>query len=157
MLELSSENESNQLDSSAIADFSIMSACVDRLTSILRKHLNKTIEDDGINYSHWRVLHTLMFDDAKTPAQLAKRIYVETAAITHCLDKLESLGYITRSRGAGDDRRITQITVTDSGKNVTIKGLRCATSLLSTICENLGPEQIVNLNSIYQQSLKLTL
>ena len=134
-----------------------MSACVDRLTSILRKHLNKAIEEDGINYSHWRVLRTLMFDDAETPAQLAKRIYVETAAITHCLDKLESLHYITRSRGAGDDRRVTQITITDAGKNVTIKGLRCATALLSTVCEKSDPDQVANLNSIYQQSLKLTL
>ena len=133
-----------------------MSACVDRLSNMLRKHMNKNLKKHGINYSQWRVLRAIEYDEINTPAQLAKLIYVETAAISLNLDQLELMQYILRSRGNSDDRRMTQIELTESGKQVTLEGLKCAAEILSSADEELNPDQISSLESLYRQSLKLT-
>lgn len=133
-----------------------MAACVDRLANMLRKHMNKELKQYGINYSQWRVLRALEYDEINTPAQLAKLIYVETAAISLCLDQLEVMQYISRSRGNTDDRRMTQIELTKSGKQVTLKGLQCAANILSSADQDLNPNQFCYLESLYRQSLKLT-
>ena len=133
-----------------------MSACVDRLSNILRKRMNKDMKQYGINYSQWRVLRTLEYETINTPAQLAKLIYVETAAITLCLDQLELMEYISRTRGNSDDRRMTHIEVTESGKQVTCKGLQYAAEILSSAKNDLSPHDISTLESLYRQSLKLT-
>lgn len=133
-----------------------MSACVDRLSNMLRKHMNKELKKYCINYSQWRVLRAIEYDEINTPAQLAKLIYVETAAISLSLDQLELMQYISRSRGNSDDRRMTQIELTESGKQVTLEGLKCAADILSSADEELNPNQISSLESLYRQSLKLT-
>ena len=149
-------NINSNFDNLNLTDYSVMSACVDRLANMLRKHMNKELKQYGINYSQWRVLRALAYDEVNTPAQLAKLIYVETAAITLCLDQLESMQYISRTRGNTDDRRMTQIDVTKTGKEITLRGLRCAADILSATDHGLNPEQISCLESLYRQSLKLT-
>ena len=139
-----------------LADYSVLSACVDRLANMLRKHMNKELKQYGINYSQWRVLRALEYDEINTPAQLAKLIYVETAAISLCLDQLELMQYISRSRGNTDDRRMTQIELTETGKEITLKGLQCAAEILSAADHGLNPNQISSLETLYRQSLKLT-
>ena len=147
---------SADLDDLSLADYSIMAACVDRFANMLRKHMNKDLKKFGINYSQWRVLRALEYEEINTPAQLAKLIYVETAAISLCLDQLESMHYISRRRGNSDDRRMTQIELTKSGKQITSKGLQCAAKILSSAEQDLNANQISSLESLYLQSLKLT-
>lgn len=154
--QLSIKNLNTEFETLTLTDYSVMSACVDRLSNILRKRMNKDMKQYGINYSQWRVLRTLEYEAINTPAQLAKLIYVETAAITLCLDQLELMEYISRTRGNSDDRRMTHIEVTESGKQVTLKGLECAAEILSSAKNDLSPLHVSTLESLYRQSLKLT-
>ena len=151
-----SENLSSVETKSLSIDFPTISACVDRLSNIIKKQVARALLDEGINYSHWRVMRAIKFENVNTPAQLAKVIYVETAAITHCLDRLESLHLISREKGKSDDRRITKIQLTAEGNRITLKGLKCIDEVLGEICNNLDSKPAQALVFLYQQSLKLS-
>jgi DNA-binding MarR family transcriptional regulator len=74
----------------------------------------------GLNRGEVGVLGALLFAGTKqqlSPTQLFKGLMLSSAGITSRLDRLESRGYVKRSRHP-DDRRGVLVELTDAGRKV---------------------------------------
>lgn len=60
----------------------------------------------GINRTDLRCLDVLLQLGAATPGQLAERLRLRTGSVTAMLDRLERVGYVTRSPDPSDRRKV---------------------------------------------------
>jgi DNA-binding MarR family transcriptional regulator len=72
---------------------------VDALDEAVAAHL-------GINRTDLRCLDVLIELETATPGLLAERLGLTTGSVTAMLDRLERLGYLTRSPDPADRRRV---------------------------------------------------
>lgn len=71
----------------------------------------------GITYTQYIVMMVLWEADGITVGELGKRLYLDTGTVTPLLKKLESEGYICRTRSRQDER-VVLITLTEKGKEL---------------------------------------
>ncbi|HEY3008628.1 MAG TPA: MarR family transcriptional regulator [Micromonosporaceae bacterium] len=72
---------------------------VDALDEAVAAHL-------GVNRTDLRCLDVLIEVESATPGLLAERLGLTTGSVTAMLDRLERLGYLTRSADPADRRRV---------------------------------------------------
>jgi DNA-binding MarR family transcriptional regulator len=60
----------------------------------------------GVNRTDLRCLDVLLQLGSATPGQLAARLRLRTGSVTAMLDRLEKLGYLSRSPDPGDRRKV---------------------------------------------------
>jgi MarR family transcriptional regulator for hemolysin len=77
--------------------------------------LDSRLGEVGGSISQWVVLRVLVDEPALSHRDLARRLELTGATLTHHLDRLESEGYIERIRDTGD-RRVVRVEVTPVGK-----------------------------------------
>ncbi len=85
----------------------------------------------GINLTDGRCLDLLDVHDGLTAGELASAASLSPGAVTTVLDRLERMGLVTRTRDAGDRRRVL-VTLTD-------EALRLAWEIYGPIAEYAGP------------------
>lgn len=68
-----------------------------------------------MTYTQYLVFLTLWERDCLTVGEIGKRLYLDNGTLTPLLKKLETQGYISRSRAA-DDERVVIVSLTDAGK-----------------------------------------
>ena len=69
----------------------------------------------GITYTQYIVFLVLWERDSIPVGELGRRLYLDNGTLTPLLKKLESAGYLTRSRAAEDERIVT-VSLTESGR-----------------------------------------
>jgi DNA-binding MarR family transcriptional regulator len=60
----------------------------------------------GVNRTDLRCLEVLLQEEVVLPSQLGARLALTTGSVTAMLDRLERLGYLTRSPDPGDRRKV---------------------------------------------------
>ncbi|MDF2543206.1 MAG: hypothetical protein K0S47_2924 [Herbinix sp.] len=95
---------------------------------IIRKY--KPILDPlGLTYTSYITLLALWEKDEITVKDLGKRLYLDSGTLTPLLKKLESQGYIERSRSVSDERNV-YITLTEKGKGLKTGALQIPKDLI---------------------------
>jgi DNA-binding MarR family transcriptional regulator len=69
----------------------------------------------GVNRTDLRCLELLMSHGALTPGRIGPELGLTTGSVTAMLDRLERLGYVTRSPDPGDRRKVL-VTITDAAR-----------------------------------------
>src|ERR1700736_3392147 len=74
------------------------------------------LEDAGLTYPQYVTLLVLWEnpDRPRSIGELGERLHLDSGTLTPLLKRLASMGYVTRSRDAGDERRVLG-TVTPAG------------------------------------------
>jgi DNA-binding MarR family transcriptional regulator len=74
------------------------------------------LEDAGLTYPQYATLLALWQDPdrPRSVGELGQRLHLDSGTLTPLLKRLTSAGYITRSRDAGDERRVL-VAVTAAG------------------------------------------
>jgi len=70
----------------------------------------------GLTYTGYIILMAIWEEDGITIKDLGERLYLDSGTLTPLLKKLESQGYITRSRSKKDERNV-YITLTKKGRD----------------------------------------
>lgn len=81
---------------------------------IIRKY-KPLLDPFGLTYTGYIILMALWESDNINVKDLGKRLYLDSGTLTPMLKKLESQGYITRTRSSSDERNVV-IQLTESGK-----------------------------------------
>lgn len=68
----------------------------------------------GITYPQYLVLHALWEDNGRTIGQIAERLSLESSTVTPLVKRLEAAGFLTRTRSSDDERRV-EVRLTDRG------------------------------------------
>ena len=72
------------------------------------------LEPYGLTYTHYIAMMVIWEKGSLTVSELGKALYLDSGTLTPVLKKLESRGYITRTRKA-DDERCVMVTPTQAG------------------------------------------
>ncbi|RQR40239.1 MarR family transcriptional regulator [Burkholderia sp. Bp9143] len=76
--------------------------------------LDAGLQEVGINARQLGILLALAYDDARSPAALAKLVGVDPGRMTRLLDVLKSRGLLERDR-SDKDRRVVDVSLTQEG------------------------------------------
>jgi DNA-binding MarR family transcriptional regulator len=86
------------------------------LTAACDALADQTAAEAGLTRSTRRALEEAVRYPGITPSELAERVGVSSGAMTDILNRLESLFFVVRERGA--DRRYRHVTATEAGIEV---------------------------------------
>lgn len=81
------------------------------------RRLRSRHPDDEIEPSIMPVLHALKCQDSIRLSDLAARLHLDASTISRHIRQLEDIGLVERS-GDPDDRRATQVAITDHGRRL---------------------------------------
>lgn len=88
---------------------------IGRARAQLAKSLDEALAPQGITHAQGGILLMLMSGRFDTASQLAREMYIDAAAMTRMVDRLEKRDLIRRSP-SDDDRRVSQLQLTDAGR-----------------------------------------
>lgn len=133
-------------------DFSFLLGYVTRL---LRRAYDQEMEAIGLTRSQWHLLVYVIRLESPTQTQLAEALDIARPSVGTLIDHLESTGYVSRARNAGDRRvwriiptrlaiqraeefeRAAERVASQAFDSVARNDLTKATALLLTISDNL--------------------
>ena len=88
-------------------------AATNAITRTYRGKLSRV----GLTYPQYLVMMVLWGQDAISVKEIAQRLQLDSATITPLLKRLESMGYVRRSRSS-DDERVVLVTLTQDGDEI---------------------------------------
>ena len=92
------------------------------------------LKEVGLTYPQFIALVLLWEQDGQTVGELGQRLYLQSNTLTPMLKRLETLGYVKRSRDVADERQV-RINLTDAGRRLRgrasdiVRSVRDATGL----------------------------
>src|SRR5690606_32011619 len=85
-------------------------------------------------------------------AELSRRTFIDTGAMTRALDRLEAKKFITRHR-CPEDRRVVRVALTDAGNDVADHILPAVAATLNTHLDDFSVDEINTLIDLIQRML----
>ncbi len=83
----------------------------------LTRAYRSALENTGLTYTQYLVMLVLWESDCTSVNTIAQRLELNSATLTPMLKRLESAGFVERSRSSKDER-IVEIKLTNIGKNL---------------------------------------
>ena len=127
--------------------------CITRLYQLVNDKFTKTLKEFYITPSQWCILMCVFEGKSETPAQIARQIGVDGAAITRLLDRLEKKNYIERKRD-GLDRRSLKVLLTPQAIQLIPKLITAARFNSSTLFEGLSEGEITSFKAQINKMLR---
>ena len=75
------------------------------------------LDELGLTYPQYLVMMALWAEDDQTVGQIGDRLFLESSTLTPLLKRLETLGFLTRSRDPEDERQV-RLRLTDKGSSL---------------------------------------
>jgi DNA-binding MarR family transcriptional regulator len=94
-----------------------------RVNKLSVARVEAAFEGNDITFTQWVVLALVSHDIATTCTELSRNMDHDKGALTRVIDQLEERGLVERRRDT-DDRRVSQLTVTEKGRAV-VTDLAC--------------------------------
>lgn len=110
----------------------------------------------GISNAEWEVLKALVLVGAPYqmgPGDLAKRLGLTPAAMTHRIDRMVSEGLVTRERDESNRVRVI-VEVTEQGREKWLRAMRLATVFEEDLLQDLSPEERTSLGDVLVRLLR---
>ena len=92
------------------------------------------LRDHGLTYPQFIAMVLLWEQDGQTVGELGQQLFLQSNTLTPMLKRLETIGYISRSRDSADERQVL-INLTESGRKLhllasdIVRSVRNATGL----------------------------
>ncbi|MFP4234789.1 MAG: MarR family winged helix-turn-helix transcriptional regulator [Nitriliruptoraceae bacterium] len=134
-----------------------IAARIIRLQRFIDRRTRSVVEAHGLTIGETNVLAALRRAGAPhtlTPTELYRSLLLSSAAMTHRLDRLEELGYVTRCRAERDRRRI-QVSLTPEGLTVVDRVMDAYTAQLSELLASLEDTDRAALEGSLRQLLRV--
>lgn len=84
-------------------------------TNLLNRLYGPVLSKLGLTYPQYLVMLVLWERQPQTVGALGARLYLDSGTLTPLLKRMESAGFVDRTRDPGDERRVL-VTLTDKGK-----------------------------------------
>jgi len=75
------------------------------------------LEELGLTYTQYIAIVALSQEDNQTVGKLGETLFLESNTLTPILKKLETLGYLTRTRDPADERQVL-VSLTEAGRRL---------------------------------------
>jgi DNA-binding MarR family transcriptional regulator len=110
----------------------------------------------GISNADWEVLKALVLSGAPYqmgPSDLAKRLGLTPAAMTHRIDRMVAEGYVTRDRDETNRVRVI-VELTPDGREKWLEAMRLATVFEGDLLQDLSPDERSALEEVLTRLLR---
>lgn len=104
----------------------------------------------GLTYTQYVAMMALWEHDNVSVKDLGKRLYLDSATLTPLLKRLESHGYVTRTRSPEDERSVI-IELTDDGRALRERALAVPGCIGG--CIRMEPEEAMQLKALLEKLL----
>lgn len=114
-----------------------------RLNRRMSVAYGRQVADLGISNAEWEVLKTLVVAGAPYrlgPGELARRLGLTPAAMTHRIDRMASEGLVTRDRDEHNRVRVI-VELTDEGRTKWLAAMRMASEFEEELLQDLSGEE----------------
>ncbi|MEU0087806.1 MarR family transcriptional regulator [Streptomyces sp. NPDC006274] len=114
-----------------------------RLNRRMNVAYGRQVADLGISNTEWEVLKTLVLSGAPYrmgPGELAKRLGLTPAAMTHRIDRMAGEGLVTRDRDESNRVRVI-VELTDDGRTKWLEAMRMATNFEEELLQDLTGDE----------------
>jgi DNA-binding MarR family transcriptional regulator len=114
-----------------------------RLNRRMNVAYGRQVADLGISNAEWEVLKTLVLSGAPYrmgPGELAKRLGLTPAAMTHRIDRMAGEGLVTRDRDETNRVRVI-VELTDEGRTKWLEAMRMATNFEEDLLQDLSADE----------------
>ncbi|MDJ0390938.1 MarR family transcriptional regulator [Roseomonas sp. E05] len=91
----------------------------------------------GLTYPQYLAMVALWQEDNQTVGQIGEKLFMETSTLTPLLKRLESGGYVRRSRDTADER-VVRIALTDQGRALRDKAAKVPLGILHAMGQDAG-------------------
>ena len=108
------------------------------------------LKELGLTYTQYIALLVLWEKDGITVGEICERLLLDNGTVSPLLKKLESAGYITRSRSPEDDR-VVVISLTEQGRELQEKAKDIPEKVGA--CIDLSPEKAIKLYELLYELL----
>jgi DNA-binding MarR family transcriptional regulator len=118
-------------------------SALDRLNRRMNVAYRRQVASMGISKTEWEVLKTLVLTGTPYrmgPGELAKRLGLTPAAITHRIDRMAGEGFVTRDRDEKNRVRVI-VELTDEGRAKWLAVMRMATTFEEDLLQDLSSEE----------------
>ncbi|MFE7131801.1 MarR family winged helix-turn-helix transcriptional regulator [Streptomyces sp. NPDC057638] len=110
----------------------------------------------GISNAEWEVLKSLVLAGPPYrmgPGELAKRLGLTPAAMTHRIDRMATEGLVTRDRDENNRVRVI-VELTDEGRTKWLEAMRMASVFEEDLLQDLAPDERVVLGDLLIRVLR---
>lgn len=117
------------------------------------------LREIGLTYPQFIALVLLWEQDDETVGDLGQKLFLQSNTLTPMLKRLESLGYVARSRDAADERQV-RIKLTEAGRTLQLRAweivrrVRDATGLQEKQVKDLTQEITALRKALESQNLR---
>ncbi|CDG16290.1 MarR family winged helix-turn-helix transcriptional regulator [Xenorhabdus doucetiae] len=121
---------------------------------LVSSEFHDVVEAQGLSVLEWRVLSTLAGSGSISISLLAQKTVSKQPTMTRVLQRLELQGHVVRFSKGGNDRRVTLVRLTETGKKL-VKGLLAeAESHEKSVLAPLGNGKSQLLKAILQELIQ---
>ncbi|MFM9449093.1 MarR family winged helix-turn-helix transcriptional regulator [Streptomyces acidiscabies] len=110
----------------------------------------------GISNADWEVLKALVLAGAPYrlgPGDIAKRLGLTPAAMTHRIDRMVTEGYVTRARDESNRVRVI-VELTPEGREMWLEAMRLASVFEEDLLQDLSPRERTTLGEVLTRLLR---
>lgn len=104
-------------DATALGDHESVGYLIKLASQVVMRNLDAELQTYDLTAPQWVPLLILSKGRADTVAGCAREIDVDTGAMTRMLDRLETKGFVTRTRSK-EDRRVVNVELTKAGHEI---------------------------------------
>lgn len=134
----------------------VVEAVVTRIFRIGR-YVDRTLAESsrrfGLNSSEYHVLAVLSESGPRSPGALGERLLVSSGVMTNRLDRLESLGLVSRKPNP-NDRRGVLVELTDEGGKTLDRLIADQISKELTLVSQLDEAELTRLNDLLRKMMR---
>jgi DNA-binding MarR family transcriptional regulator len=117
------------------------------------------LREPGLTYPQFIAMVLLWEQDDQTVGDLGEKLFLQSNTLTPMLKRLESLGYVKRSRDSADERQV-RIRLTEAGRKLqaraseVVRSVRNATGLQEKQVKQLTDEIIALRKALESQNAR---
>jgi DNA-binding MarR family transcriptional regulator len=123
-----------------------------RARARLAKAVDLELARHDITQAQGCIVMMLASGKYSTAAELARELYIDSAAMTRMVDRLEKRGLIARMP-RGDDRRVIQLQVTESGQALAGQLPACYVGVLNQNFAEFSVDEVTTLRTLLRKLL----
>jgi DNA-binding MarR family transcriptional regulator len=131
-------------------------SALQRLSRRMNVAYGRQVADLGISNAEWEVLKALVLVGKPYrlgPGDLAKRLCLTPAAMTHRIDRMVAEGLVTRERDESNRVRVI-VELTDEGRGKWLEAMRMAAGFEAELLQDLGPDELAGLGDMLSRLLQ---
>ncbi|CAM5243579.1 Transcriptional regulator OS=Streptomyces fumanus OX=67302 GN=GCM10018772_14620 PE=4 SV=1 [Streptomyces fumanus] len=131
-------------------------SALSRLNRRMNVAYGRQTADLGISNADWEVLKALVLSGAPYrmgPGELAKRLGLTPAAMTHRIDRMVTEGLVTRERDENNRVRVI-VELTGEGREKWLAAMRLASVFEEDLLQDLSPDERTSLGEVLTRLLR---